>query len=47
MCGTPEAGVAGELGSSGGPGLDVEAKWGLLGPRVLKAACEALDKQED
>lgn len=46
-CETPEAGVAGELGSSGDPGLDVEAKWGLVGPRVLKTVCEALDEQED
>ena len=47
MCGTSEAGVAGELGSSRDPGLDMEAKWGLVGPRILKMVCEALDEQED
>lgn len=47
MCGTSEAGVAGELGRSRDPGLDVEAKWGLVGPRILKTVCEALDEQED
>lgn len=47
MCGTSEAGVAGELGSSEDLGLDMEAKWGLVGPSVLKTVCEALDEQED